>query len=765
MNDRSSLTIIHQALAPYRIDILNALCEAFRVRLYFVFDSIGNQELDRSAMETRLKSSATFLGGGINIFGRRLPWRILSVLSRARGGLVIASEFSPATCLALLARPFTKTKVIVWTDDNAFSVRAESKFRALVRILAVKFADALILVGEEAKQLYPNFKKPIAIVPIICDDRCSVVADSDLPLRAREIGQKFGLSRAKVVLYVGRLAPEKRIDRLIIAFSDLAKRNPSLRLVLVGDGPERNSLFQLVSDFGLQGRVVFAGQQDGLSLWAWFRLGCVFCLPSEQEAFGAVVGEALISGMPAICSHVAGAKELIAPSYNGSIVDASDNSALVEALEFWLANVPAHDGEFARRQTMLRIPFKQVADRLVDMLRKLEKRSNSELAVTWPSLLPAPPASSVASRRRKVAVLQRRLTHYRVPFFEQLRAQLLASNVELQVWHGEPTDQHRRRKDGGVLHWSIPLKTRYFFGSQVCWQPLPKELKDADLVICPQETGLLLAHRLLLGRRIGRFAFWGHGRNFQASPLRLAEFIKRWQAPKADWWFAYTVRSKEHLVKIGVAPSMLTVVNNSIGDSASIRACRRDDKIKRAVFIGTLYKDKHLGFLIRACDEVFRRLKNFELVIVGAGPEMDKVLAQSASRPWMRVLGPLTGAAKDEVLCNSDVMVCPGLVGLNIVDAFHAGLPMLTTRAQFHSPEIAYLEEGINGMATAFQESTYAAALVQIFDEEGLLLRLKNGARTAGEALSLANMVDHFCTGVLACLGQDNFPLENNRRA
>jgi glycosyltransferase involved in cell wall biosynthesis len=94
-----------------------------------------------------------------------------------------------------------------------------------------------------------------------------------------------------VVLYAGRLAPEKNVALVLRAFQAMQRARPGLRLVLVGDGPQRATLA------GAAPQAVFAGWQRGEDLARCYASADVFLFPSMTETFGNVVVEALASGL------------------------------------------------------------------------------------------------------------------------------------------------------------------------------------------------------------------------------------------------------------------------------------------------------------------------------------------------------------------------------------------------------------------------------------------------------------------------------------
>ena len=72
---------------------------------------------------------------------------------------------------------------------------------------------------------------------------------------------------------------------------------------------------------------------------------------------------------------------------------------------------------------------------------------------------------------KKVLIIQRRMTHYRIPFFNLLLNELLSRNISLIVAAGEGHISEQLKSDKGVLDWAHPLRTHYFFDGKICWQP------------------------------------------------------------------------------------------------------------------------------------------------------------------------------------------------------------------------------------------------------------------------------------------------------
>lgn len=368
---------------------------------------------------------------------------------------------------------------------------------------------------------------------------------------------------------------------------------------------------------------------------------------------------------------------------------------------------------------------------------------------------------------RRVVIVQRRLTHYRVPMFELLRESLGAGGIGLDLLVGEGTARERERKDAGEIAWARKLPTLYFAGGKVCWQPYLQHLHGADLVVVTQENGLLANHLLLWRSRPFKRAFWGHGANLQSKhPNGLRERFKRWTTTRADWWFAYTDLSAELVRSAGFPDSQITVLNNTVDtsemervkkslDPAEVDALRRSLGFQDhpvGVFLGSLDAPKRLAFLLRAAEAIRIEMPEFRLLIIGDGAERRLVEDWCGAHPWARWLGSKYGREKAILLALGRVLLNPGAVGLGILDSFVFELPTITTNCGLHGPEIAYLQSNHNGLVTADDLNAYVKASIELLRNPKRLAVLRDGCGMSAKELTLENMVDRFSRGVEGAL-------------
>jgi L-malate glycosyltransferase len=372
---------------------------------------------------------------------------------------------------------------------------------------------------------------------------------------------------------------------------------------------------------------------------------------------------------------------------------------------------------------------------------------------------------------KQVVIVQRRLTHYRVPLFEKLRTTLGDRGIQLRLLVGEGTEAEGSKQDHGYLLWAKKLPTRYWLEGKICWQPIFRYLKGADLVIVTQENAQIANQLLILSPSRPKVAFWGHGVNFQSdNPNGLRERYKAWVSRRVDWWFAYTSLSADAVARTGFDRHRVTVLDNAVERSVpKHRSCphfAQDVTALRAflglgagpvgIFVGSFHKNKRLDFLFAALDAIRVQVPSFGFVFVGDGAERGAVERFCGARDWAVWVGPKFGAEKGLHLGMARVLINPGLVGLGILDSFSMGVPMVTTDCGLHSPEIAYLETGENGLMTPDVLSEFVDGCVNLLTDDMYRMRLRTGAFQSAEQYTLENMVSRFTKGICEALSLAN---------
>ncbi len=143
-----------------------------------------------------------------------------------------------------------------------------------------------------------------------------------------------------VILYVGRLSPEKNVELLIRAVVGLKTNEAiSYKLRIVGDGPERQKLESLTKELGVEEEVTFLGPKSYSELPAIYKEADIFVLPSNTESFGKVLLEAGAAKCAIIATETAGAKTILTNEKDALIIPVGNQKALQTALGGLISDV------------------------------------------------------------------------------------------------------------------------------------------------------------------------------------------------------------------------------------------------------------------------------------------------------------------------------------------------------------------------------------------------------------------------------------------
>jgi len=146
-----------------------------------------------------------------------------------------------------------------------------------------------------------------------------------------ELRRSLGIpAAAPVIGTVGRLSEIKRQDLMIRAFAEAIRRVPDAHLLLVGDGPLRESLQTLADELGLSRRVHLVGYQDRPE--RYLQVMDIFALTSRSEGMPLAVLEAWAAARPVVASRVGGLPEMVEDGRTGILVPSGDQTALANTL-------------------------------------------------------------------------------------------------------------------------------------------------------------------------------------------------------------------------------------------------------------------------------------------------------------------------------------------------------------------------------------------------------------------------------------------------
>ena len=240
---------------------------------------------------------------------------IASLFLKRKFKLILCERNYPPAYLPKARLTYLRRWLMKFTYRKADKILTVSK--SIARVLEEDFN----IKSEKIKTIY----NPIMLNKI--KDKCQ-----------KEIKHPFFEDeRAQIIISVGRLTEQKRLDRLLRAFSFVRKRENRVYLIIVGDGELRKELENLSSELRVDKWTDFVGFQS--NPYAWIHKANIFVLSSDFEGFPNVVLESMACGTPVISTDCpSGPSEIIVNGQSGILVLTEDEKALAEAILKLLRN-------------------------------------------------------------------------------------------------------------------------------------------------------------------------------------------------------------------------------------------------------------------------------------------------------------------------------------------------------------------------------------------------------------------------------------------
>jgi glycosyltransferase involved in cell wall biosynthesis len=265
---------------------------------------------------------------------------------RERGPAVLLSALTLANCVAIGARLLARSPArVLVSERNHLTTATRSTKRLTLRLLPLMarflypLADVVVGISkgvvEDLRHIAPAIREErlhVVYNPVITDGQISFQRPARMPhpwLEAKNV---------PVILAVGRLVPQKDFKTLLRGFAILRARRP-MRLVILGEGPDRGELLAAAECLGVADDVLLPGFVS--QPMEWYLGASVFALSSAWEGFGNVIVEALFAGLPVVSTNCcSGPAEILENGKYGRLVPVGDAVALANALDATLDKPP-----------------------------------------------------------------------------------------------------------------------------------------------------------------------------------------------------------------------------------------------------------------------------------------------------------------------------------------------------------------------------------------------------------------------------------------
>ena len=256
------------------------------------------------------------------VFLKRFFFHGLRIVREYKINLINAHWWVPSGLVGYLISLFTGKGLIVTCHGTDVALIQKKRFLQPLAKLVLRRAMAVTVVS--------SYLKKILIERIgLSDENISVIP---MPFEFPHFSYSpKKRERGNSILCVARLIPQKRLDVLIDAVSQL-KRDMEIKLTILGNGPEMANLQNYVSEKGLEGIVEMPGFIARDELLNYYRSCDIFVLPSINEGFGLTLAEAMLNRKPVIGTDSGGIPDLIEDGRTGLLFPEGNSGRLAEAM-------------------------------------------------------------------------------------------------------------------------------------------------------------------------------------------------------------------------------------------------------------------------------------------------------------------------------------------------------------------------------------------------------------------------------------------------
>lgn len=365
----------------------------------------------------------------------------------------------------------------------------------------------------------------------------------------------------------------------------------------------------------------------------------------------------------------------------------------------------------------------------------------------------------------RVAIIQRLLPAYRVPFFEQLAGACASLKIFAGLpadWEGIRTTDHLQQAQlHSAKNWHIGQGKFYF-----CWQQgLRAWLKHhpPDLLVVEANARLLSNYYAVWRMKFQKrpVVGWSLGiLDWQAPAgiLLLRKWVLRLFYGQFDALITYSSKGARHFQDMGIAPEKIFIAHNAVAGTTTETALTKIQQHPEwltqwkarwhlsenpiILFVGRLIPGKEVGNLIQACSALGEAC---EVVIVGDGPEREnlEILANHSPTP-IHFLGHQTGEPLSLCFATADLFVLPGLGGLAIQEAMGYGKPVIVALGDGTQADL--VQEGKNGfLVPAGDVDSLSHAIQKCLQDREILRQMGHESlRIVREEFNLETMENAF---------------------
>ena len=249
--------------------------------------------------------------------------------------------------------------------------------KSVSKSVVASFTKKCSVIITPGTAIVDLIKKDYGINKNVIYMRNSIDLDDFKNPNRQKVRDKYGIKEnEKLLIYVGRMAPEKNIPFMLDSFKKISEKNPS-KLLIVGEGSELETLKQYAKEHSLQDKAIFTGRVEYKEIPNYYGASDIFIMTSKTEVKPLALLEAMATGLPIIAVSACGASDTIQDGINGYLTSENRDEFSNKVLEL------LNDEDKLKRMSeeSLKIADSYSADKITDKLIELYKEEIAKKSI------------------------------------------------------------------------------------------------------------------------------------------------------------------------------------------------------------------------------------------------------------------------------------------------------------------------------------------------------------------------------------------------